>query len=78
MAKVAPVNRSSNHFEGNANHSELIAKYRDYAEQKRDLKKRLKKFDEDFASQHGRAPRKSDKEVIRPMYQKYHEVRILL
>lgn len=74
MAKAAPVTRAANAFEGNGTHSEMIVKYREYADQKRDLKKRLKKFDEDFLSQHGRAPRKSDKEVIRPMYQKYHEV----
>ncbi len=54
--------------------SELISKYRDCAENKRDLKRKLKKFDEDFMAQHSRAPKKSDKEVIRPMYQKYHEV----
>lgn len=71
MAKVA-ANQPQNLFDGPQN--ELLVKYRELAEQKRDLKKRLKKFDEDFATQHGRAPKKSDKEVIRPMYQKYHEV----
>ncbi len=44
-------------------------------EQKKDLKKKLKKFDEDFLEQNGRAPKKADKEVIRPMYQKYHELK---
>lgn len=53
----------------------MFAKFRDFLEQKKDLKKKLKKFDEDFLEQNGRAPKKADKEVIRPMYQKYHEVR---
>lgn len=54
---------------------ELLVRFRDLLELKKDLKKRLKKFDEDFYVQYGRAPKKSDKEVIRPMYQKYHEVK---
>ena len=39
------------------------------------MKKRLKRFDNDFGKQTGRAPKKSDKEVMRPMYQRYHEVK---
>ncbi len=74
MAKAGP-NPPVNSFEANSAHMESIAKYREQAELKRDLKKRLKKFDEDFAAQHGRTPKKSDKEVIRPMYQKYHEIK---
>jgi hypothetical protein len=76
MAKVAtqPAPLAGSHEQA----VELIAKYRDLSENKRDLKRKLKKFDEDFLSQHHRAPKKSDKEVIRPMYQKYHEVRWLL
>jgi len=54
--------------------AQLFKKYREQRDQKRDLKKKLKKFDEDFLRQHGRNPKKSDKEVIRPMYQSYHEV----
>jgi len=53
---------------------ELLLRFKDLIENKKDLKRRLKKFDEDFLVQHGKAPKKSDKEVIRPMYQKYHEV----
>lgn len=53
---------------------DLYAQYRQLLVQKRDLKRELKKFDEDFLEKNGRAPRKSDKEVIRPMYQTYHEV----
>lgn len=52
----------------------LFKRYRELRDSKRDLKKKLKKFDEDFLAQYGRNPKKSDKEVIRPMYQKYHEV----
>jgi hypothetical protein len=58
----------------NAANTELLNKLRESLDQKKDLKKKLKKFDEDFLEQHGRAPKKVDKEVIRPMYQKYHEV----
>lgn len=54
---------------------EVYTKYSDLLASKRDLKRKLKKFDEDFVAQWGRDPRKADKEVIRPMYQKYHEVR---
>ena len=35
-------------------------------ETKRNLKRILKKFDEDFMSSKGRAPKKIDKEVMRP------------
>lgn len=54
---------------------DLYARYKELLTSKRDLKRRLKRFDEDFAEQWGRAPKKADKEVIRPMYQKYHEVK---
>jgi hypothetical protein len=43
--------------------------------EKRDLKRKLKRFDEDFESQHGHVPSRSDKEVMRPLYQKYHDVK---
>jgi hypothetical protein len=56
---------------------DMYTKYSDLLAYKRDLKRKLKKFDEDFIAQWGRAPRKSDKEIIRPMYQKYHEVRVI-
>jgi hypothetical protein len=42
---------------------------------KRDLKKKLKTFDEDFLASHGRMPRKQDKEVMRPYYQRYHDLK---
>lgn len=61
-------------FPGSNIPSSLYATYRDLLEKKRDLKRRLKKFDEDFFENWGRNPKKSDKEVIRPMYQSYHEV----
>ena len=61
-------------FPGSNIPSSLHAAYRDLLEKKRDLKRRLKKFDEDFFENWGRNPKKSDKEVIRPMYQNYHEV----
>jgi hypothetical protein len=54
---------------------ELFAKYKSLLTQKRDLKKELKMFDDQFVGTHGRAPRKSDKEVMRPLYQQYHEVK---
>jgi hypothetical protein len=53
-------------------------KLREMLESKKELKKRLKKFDEDFQESHGRMPKKADKEVIRPMYQRYHEVKLTL
>lgn len=42
---------------------ELHNKYRDLLFSKRDLKRKLKKFDEDFLEKYGRNPKKSDKEV---------------
>eukprot|EP01035_Chromulina_nebulosa_P024355 gene24355-31695_t len=54
---------------------DLHNRYRDLLFNKRDLKKRLKKFDEDFLEKWGRNPKKSDKESIRPMYQRYHEIK---
>lgn len=65
-------------FPGSNIPSSLYATYRDLLEKKRDLKRRLKKFDEDFFENWGRNPKKSDKEVIRPMYQSYHEVSCFL
>jgi hypothetical protein len=53
----------------------LYSQYKDLLLQKRTLKRRLKRFDEDFAAKHNRQPKKTDKEVMRPHYQKYHEVR---
>lgn len=65
-------------FPGSNIPSSLYAAYRDLLEKKRDLKRRLKKFDEDFYENWGRNPKKSDKEVIRPMYQNYHEIKAKL
>ena len=42
---------------------DIYGHYRSLLGQKLDLKKRLKRFDDDFARQHGRQPRKADKEV---------------
>ena len=55
---------------------DLYGRYKELLSSKRDLKKRLKRFDEEFVEQWGRQPKKADKEVIRPMYQKYHEVTV--
>lgn len=54
---------------------DIYSKYRELLGEKRDLKRKLKRFDEDFESQHGRVPNRSDKEVMRPLYQKYHDVK---
>lgn len=43
--------------------AELHEKYRVLLFSKRDLKRKLKKFDEDFVEKWGRNPKKSDKEV---------------
>ena len=32
-------------------------------------------FSLQFVETHGRTPRKSDKEIMRPLYQRYHEVK---
>eukprot|EP00598_Pedospumella_elongata_P005631 CAMPEP_0184974846 /NCGR_PEP_ID=MMETSP1098-20130426/6214_1 /TAXON_ID=89044 /ORGANISM="Spumella elongata, Strain CCAP 955/1" /LENGTH=819 /DNA_ID=CAMNT_0027497495 /DNA_START=135 /DNA_END=2594 /DNA_ORIENTATION=+ len=69
---------SNGMFPGSNIPSSLYAAYRDLLEKKRDLKRRLKKFDEDFYENWGRNPKKSDKEVIRPMYQSYHEIKAKL
>ena len=39
---------------------EVYTKYSDLLSSKRDLKRKLKKFDEDFVAQWGRNPRKAD------------------
>jgi hypothetical protein len=71
---AAGGNGAEGAFPGSNIPSGLYSTYRDLLEKKRDLKRRLKKFDEDFFEHWGRNPKKSDKEVIRPMYQSYHEV----
>lgn len=58
--------------------ADLYGRYRELLGSKRDLKRRLKRFDEEFLETQGRQPKKADKEVIRPMYQKYHEVKAAL
>jgi len=58
--------------------NDTIARYRDLLLLKKDLKRRLKKFDEDFLTKFGKPAKKSDKEVMRPLYQQYHEVKASL
>lgn len=53
---------------------ERCVKYCELMDKKKFLKKMLKKYDDDFLAKKGRAPRKMDKEVMRPQYQTYHEV----
>lgn len=55
--------------------AQLCNRYKELLDQKKHLKKFLKKFDDDFVAKKGRAPKKADKEVMRPHYQKYHELR---
>ena len=55
--------------------TEIYSRYRELLGEKRELKRKLKRFDEDFEAQHGRTPNRSDKEVMRPLYQKYHDVK---
>lgn len=73
-----PSNQSGNNLSSSSSlnglPSDVFSKYRELLNSKRDLKRRLKKFDEDFFEKYKRQPKKADKEVIRPMYQKYHEV----
>ena len=64
------TNSSEISSDGRALHS----KYKDLLLQKRTLKRRLKRFDEEFILKHNRQPRKTDKEIMRPHYQTYHEV----
>jgi hypothetical protein len=59
----------------NISSQELYARYRELLGEKRELKRKLKKFDEEFQQRRGRAPRKADKEVMRPLYQRYHEAK---
>jgi hypothetical protein len=47
-------------------------------EEKSQLKHRLRQFDIDFKAKHGRLPSKADKEVIRHLYKRYHDVKALL
>jgi hypothetical protein len=74
---AAGGNGTEGAFPGSTIPSGLYSTYRELLEKKRDLKRSLKKFDEDFFEHWGRNPKKSDKEVIRPMYQSYHEVCLL-
>ncbi len=47
---------------------DLYAKYKELLNSKRELKRRLKRFDEDFFEQWGRQPKKVDKEVRSPLW----------
>ena len=52
----------------------LKSHYRAALAKKRELKRLLKRFDEDFQASHGgKLPKKADKEVMRPQYQQYHD-----
>ncbi|CAB9517129.1 Probable LIM domain-containing serine/threonine-protein kinase DDB [Seminavis robusta] len=44
-------------------------------EMKKDLKEQLKQFDIQFAQSHGRMPNKTEKEVIRPLYNHYNTLK---
>jgi len=54
---------------------DIYAKYKYLLGQKRELKRKLKKFDEEFLQAKGRPPNKADKEIMRPLYTTYHEVK---
>jgi len=54
---------------------EVLQQCRSLQQEKREIKRRLKRFDEDFLRDHGRAPKKADKEVMRPVYQQYHDIK---
>lgn len=73
-SSTTTVGSSHSHADGTPL-GDLYGRYRELLNNKRELKRKLKKFDEDFVEQWGRLPKKADKEVIRPMYQKYHEVK---
>lgn len=67
---------SSNNGTTSVVSAEWLSHYRNLLNEKRDLKRSLKKFDDDFAAAHGgHQPRKADKEIMRPMYQRYHDVK---
>lgn len=53
----------------------MYARYKELLTEKRELKRLLKKFDEEFAHKNGRLPLKPEKEIMRPKYQKYHEIK---
>eukprot|EP01133_Synstelium_polycarpum_P007363 gene7363-8576_t len=50
----------------------------DLREEKSAIKKELRDFDIRFKRDHGHMPRKNDKEVMRPLYQRYREVKTLI
>ena len=43
--------------------ADVLSRYRSLLAQKKELKRKLKQFDEDFTMKHGRTPKKNDKEV---------------
>ena len=51
---------------------------KDLLREKSALKKRLKKYDQDFKRAHGRRPRKDEKEPIRHLYEEYNALKIML
>jgi len=55
-----------------------IEEYESLLSEKSSVKKQLKKFDSDFLSANGRVPTKKDKEKIRPLYQRYHDIKLNL
>jgi hypothetical protein len=71
----APATGGQSTVSGTTIPTEMYSKYRQLLTQKKDLKKELKKFDEEFQAKYGREPKKADKEVMRPLYQRYHEVK---
>lgn len=74
-AQSLSINGSSNSNNNIILDSDEISKFRDLVSSKRELKRTLKKFDADFQATHNRAPRKADKEAMRPLYQKYQEIK---
>jgi len=69
------ISNPSSHGSSGGDDSDAVAHYRYLIAQKKDLKRLLKRFDEEFCATHGRQPKKADKEVLRPQYQRYHDLK---
>ena len=64
--------------DASGNASTVQARLEQLKAAKRHLKDQLKSFDMDFLRQHQRLPAKADKEAIRPLYEKYNDVKTLM
>ncbi|EGC34418.1 hypothetical protein DICPUDRAFT_98229 [Dictyostelium purpureum] len=83
LLDLNPLEQAFNHLEKIRKDSKRVSDINlmsidDLNEEKSAIKKELRDFDTNFKKQYGQLPRKNDKEIMRPLYTRYREVKSLI